>query len=201
MTEPNLPGSRDRSGNAVDEEVLDRLAREILAIERGLVDLLPSSAGRRDSIVAGAGIAGLKTAGYNVAILEANDRRAEGRIKTVPNRRLGGGLSRQGFAHVDRDQRHSGAAHGSSRASKFGELLSAYKNWGHDPYGGGWNFWAPGVDVKNVMQGIRRPFAEDPLYVVGEAYSGNQGWVEGALTTAEHALRDYFHLERADWQP
>jgi hypothetical protein len=28
------------------------------------------------------------------------------------------------------------------------------------------------------MKGIRRPFSEDKLYVVGEAYSGNQGWVK-----------------------
>jgi monoamine oxidase len=80
-------------------------------------------------------------------------------------------------------------------------FAAAYKDWGHDPYGGGWNFWAPEVDVRAVMQGIRRPFAGDDLYIVGEAYSGNQGWVEGALTTAEHVLRDYFGLRPAAWQP
>ncbi len=82
-----------------------------------------------------------------------------------------------------------------------GELLAAYKDWGHDPYGGGWNFWAPRVDVEAVMEGIRRPFADENLYIVGEAYSGAQGWVEGALTTAEKVLRDYFHLAEAPWQP
>lgn len=82
-----------------------------------------------------------------------------------------------------------------------GELLAAYKDWGHDPYGGGWNFWAPGVDVQSIMRGIRRPFHDISLYIIGEAYSGNQGWVEGALTTAEHVLRDYFHLKPAPWQP
>lgn len=82
-----------------------------------------------------------------------------------------------------------------------GDLLAAYKDWGHDPYGGGWNFWAPGVDVEGVMKGIRRPFTDVDLYIVGEAYSGSQGWVEGAITTAEHVLRDYFHLNPADWQP
>lgn len=84
---------------------------------------------------------------------------------------------------------------------KPGELLAAYKDWGHDPYGGGWNFWRPGVNVKLMMEGMRRPFHEVNLYVVGEAYSGNQGWVEGALTTAEKALRESFHLVPAPWQP
>jgi len=82
-----------------------------------------------------------------------------------------------------------------------GDLLAAYKDWGHDPYGGGWNFWSPGVNVKAIMEGIRRPFADENLFIMGEAYSGNQGWVEGALTTAEHVLRDYFHLKPAVWQP
>jgi len=82
-----------------------------------------------------------------------------------------------------------------------GELLAAYKDWGHDPFGGGWNFWAPGIDVRGVMQGIRRPFAGEDLFIVGEAYSGSQGWVEGALTTAEHVVRDYFGLQSAAWQP
>jgi hypothetical protein len=84
---------------------------------------------------------------------------------------------------------------------KPGELLAAYKDWGHDPYGGGWNFWAPRVNVKRMMEGIRKPFKDANLYIVGEAYSGNQGWVEGALTTAEKVVREYFHLKRADWQP
>jgi hypothetical protein len=35
------------------------------------------------------------------------------------------------------------------------------------------------------MQGIRRQFAADELFIVGEARSGNPGWFEGALTTAE----------------
>lgn len=84
---------------------------------------------------------------------------------------------------------------------KPGDLLAAYKDWDHDPYGGGWNFWAPGVNVKQVMGRIRRPFSEERFFIVGEAYSGNQGWVEGALSTAEHVLRDYFNLQPARWQP
>jgi monoamine oxidase len=82
-----------------------------------------------------------------------------------------------------------------------GEFLAAYKDWSHDPYGGGWNFWAAGVNVRKAMQGIRRPFPHENLFIVGEAYSGSQGWVEGALTTAEHVLRDYFHLQPEPWQP
>jgi hypothetical protein len=80
-----------------------------------------------------------------------------------------------------------------------GEFLAAYKDWGHDPYGGGWNFWAPGIDVKDIMQKIRHPFQGAALYIVGEAYSGSQGWVEGALTTTERVMREHLNLRPASW--
>jgi hypothetical protein len=51
------------------------------------------------------------------------------------------------------------------------------------------------------MKGIRHPFDDAGLYIVGEAYSGSQGWVEGGLTTAEHVVRDHFYLKPAEWQP
>ena len=80
-------------------------------------------------------------------------------------------------------------------------VLAAYKNWGVDPIGGGWNFWAPLVNVRAVMEQMRRPFTGEAVYVVGEAYSGAQGWVEGALTTTEKMLRESFQLAREPWQP
>ena len=51
------------------------------------------------------------------------------------------------------------------------------------------------------MKRMRQPFKDEKVYIVGEAYSGSQGWVEGALTTAEKVLRESFHLEPAEWQP
>lgn len=81
-------------------------------------------------------------------------------------------------------------------------FLAAYKDWSIDPFGGGWNFWAPRVDVKATMERMRRPFADEEIFIVGEAYSGAQGWVEGALTTTERVLRDFFDLKRdPNWQP
>ncbi len=80
-------------------------------------------------------------------------------------------------------------------------FLAAYRDWGIDPFGGGWNFWAPVVDVQAAMERARRPFADEAIYIVGDAYSGSQGWVEGALTTAEKMLRESFGLAPAAWQP
>jgi monoamine oxidase len=86
-----------------EDAILDRLAREILMVdsrgkslipqylqilEHGLSKPLPPDATHKDVIVVGAGIAGLvagkllKGAGYNVTIVEANDNRIGGRVKT-----------------------------------------------------------------------------------------------------------------------
>lgn len=69
---------------------------------------------------------------------------------------------------------------------------SAYMDWSHDPYGGGWSFWAPGAKVPQVMQEVRVPAPN--LYVVGDSFSGIQGWVEGALSFTERVLVDEFGL-------
>ncbi len=81
-------------------------------------------------------------------------------------------------------------------------FLAAYKDWSVDPFGGGWNFWAPVSSIKEIMQRMRRPFDHEKVFIVGEAYSGAQGWVEGALTTSERVLRDHFDLQPdGRWQP
>jgi len=80
--------------------------------------------------------------------------------------------------------------------------LAAFADWGFDPYGGGWNFWQPQVDVRDTMTAVKAPLGEDRrVYVAGESYSGCQGWVEGALTTAELVLQRYFDLQRPEWLP
>ena len=80
--------------------------------------------------------------------------------------------------------------------------VGAFADWGLDPFGGGWNFWQPHVDVHRAMQEIRAPLGRrQSVYVVGDAYSGEQGWVEGALTSAEVTLQTHLGLPRPDWLP
>jgi monoamine oxidase len=80
--------------------------------------------------------------------------------------------------------------------------VGAFADWGLDPFGGGWNFWQPHVDVHRAMQEIRVPLGRrQSVYVVGDAYSGEQGWVEGALTSAEVTLQTHMGLSRPNWLP
>jgi monoamine oxidase len=70
----------------------------------------------------------------------------------------------------------------------------AYRDWTEDPYGGGVNFWRIGERSWEVSQRMLMPNPSWPVYVCGEAYSREQGWVEGALQTADCMLTRYFQL-------
>ncbi len=65
---------------------------------------------------------------------------------------------------------------------------AAWMDWSGDPYGGAFNTWNVGVDVEKVARSILQPDGSVGLYVCGEAYSHDQGWVEGALDTAEEVV-------------
>ncbi|MFC0182339.1 FAD-dependent oxidoreductase [Pseudarcicella hirudinis] len=76
---------------------------------------------------------------------------------------------------------------------------SAYKDWSGNPYGGGYHAWKAKYDVWNVMPFMRKPSQNDNIYICGEAYSDQQGWVEGAFCVTEHIMQDYFGLLWPDW--
>ena len=76
---------------------------------------------------------------------------------------------------------------------------AAYRDWGEDPFGGGSNYWHLHVDSQHVSDAILQPKAHVPVYICGEAYSHNQGWVEGALETADNMLLRCFRLPRPPW--
>jgi monoamine oxidase len=78
---------------------------------------------------------------------------------------------------------------------------AVYHTWNEDPYGGGWHEWKANYRLDEIMCRMRKPVNDQDIYIVGEAYSYGQGWVEGALTTAESALQEFFNLSRPDWLP
>lgn len=78
-------------------------------------------------------------------------------------------------------------------------MSTIFQNWNDDPYGAGWHLWNPHNQSWVVSSRIRHPIAGVNLYICGEAYSDHQGWVEGALQTAEVMLEEHFSLERPPW--
>ncbi len=77
--------------------------------------------------------------------------------------------------------------------------ITYYKNWSEDPYGAGYHAWRVGVDVAATMKYMRRPHQAEDIFICGEAYSDQQGWVEGAFCVAEKMLQDYFNLQQPTW--
>lgn len=71
-------------------------------------------------------------------------------------------------------------------------------DWRTTPARGGWHSWKPHLKSWEVRERMRRPDANVPLYVCGEAFSQLPGWVEGALNSAELALAP-FGVERPNW--
>jgi monoamine oxidase len=76
---------------------------------------------------------------------------------------------------------------------------AVYHTWNEDPYGGGWHEWKADYRLDEVMCRMRKPVESEDIYIVGEAYSYGQGWVEGALDTAESMVEDFFGLKRPSW--
>lgn len=97
-------------------------------------------------------------------------------------------------AMVEEMQRQLAIIHGLQFTPKVRD--ASFKDWGDDPFGGGWNSWNISVKSWEVKEQIMRPVKGAPVYICGEAYSNAQGWVEGALETADLMLENkrYFGL-------
>ncbi len=74
-----------------------------------------------------------------------------------------------------------------------------FKDWSDAPFGAGYHAWKAGFSVKDVMPYMRKPLVEEQIHIIGEAYSDQQGWVEGAFCEAEKMLQEYFGLPRPYW--
>lgn len=85
--------------------------------------------------------------------------------------------------------RQLGVVHGLSYTPEVQN--AAFRDWGDDPFGGGWNSWNIGVKSWEVKERIVKPLDQYPLFICGEAYSDAQGWVEGALQTADMMLKKF----------
>lgn len=58
-------------------------------------------------------------------------------------------------------------------------------------FGGGVNFWNTHVDSDEVYDKIIKPTDRD-MFIIGDCYSKEQGWVEGAIDTADMMMERYF---------
>jgi hypothetical protein len=79
-------------------------------------------------------------------------------------------------------------------------LEAAYMDWSLPPFRAGYHAWAAHYDIADVQQKIRKPSQlldgrDNNIFIVGECYSNDQAWVEGAYCTAESVLNDFFGVK------
>ena len=57
-----------------------------------------------------------------------------------------------------------------------------------------WHWWKPGANATELSEKVSQLSPSDDVYIVGEAYSNLQGWIQGALSNAEHVLQEKLGL-------
>ena len=66
--------------------------------------------------------------------------------------------------------------------------IALVRHWLDEPYFAGWHAWDMGVPSVAVAERLLKPFRDADVFICGEAFSANQGWIEGALETAEKVV-------------
>lgn len=99
---------------------------------------------------------------------------------------------------ITQTQRMLKALHGVDIPSPY---TAAYIDWSKDPYGGAYYNWKIGANPEKIIKAMRKPISDANLYICGCTYSDMQGWVEGALKTAELVLEENFDLKKPSWLP
>ncbi|MGI8640818.1 MAG: hypothetical protein ACR2MG_12845 [Pyrinomonadaceae bacterium] len=79
-------------------------------------------------------------------------------------------------------------------------LETSYMDWSLPPFNAGYHAYAAHYDIGDVQRKIRKPSQllkekDVDIFIVGETYSNDQAWVEGAYCTAESVLNDFFDME------
>lgn len=78
-------------------------------------------------------------------------------------------------------------------------IAGGIADWAGGGYGGGVNYWNIGQNIEKQYFSLMTPPSDNsmPIYLVGEGLSLFQGWVEGALWTAEAVLNKYYGVPKS----
>ena len=79
-------------------------------------------------------------------------------------------------------------------------LETRYMDWSLPPFNAGYHAYKSHYDIGDVQRKIRKPSQlirgkNAEIFIVGETYSNDQAWVEGAFCTAESVLNDFYGIE------
>ncbi|MDQ5825777.1 MAG: FAD-dependent oxidoreductase [Chloroflexota bacterium] len=68
-------------------------------------------------------------------------------------------------------------------------VIGVYMDWERKA-GAGWHTWQVGFKAWEIARRVRKPFSDTELYICGESYSRDQGWIEGSLKSAREVARE-----------
>ncbi|WP_299334299.1 hypothetical protein [uncultured Psychroserpens sp.] len=79
-------------------------------------------------------------------------------------------------------------------------LETKYMDWSLPPFNAGYHAYKSHFNMRDVQQNIRKPSQlikgkNSEIFIVGETYSNDQAWVEGAFCTSESVLNEFFNIE------
>ncbi len=79
-------------------------------------------------------------------------------------------------------------------------LETRYMDWSLPPFNAGYHAYKSHYNIGDVQRKIRKPSQlikgkNANIFIVGETYSNDQAWVEGAFCTAESVLNDFFGIK------
>ena len=79
-------------------------------------------------------------------------------------------------------------------------LETRYMDWSLPPFNAGYHAYKSHYNIGDVQRKIRKPSQlmkgkGANIFIVGETYSNDQAWVEGAFCTAESVLNDFFGIK------
>lgn len=79
-------------------------------------------------------------------------------------------------------------------------LETKYMDWSLPPFNAGYHAYKSHYSQRDVQRNIRKPSQliegeDSSIFIVGETYSNDQAWVEGAFCTAESVLNDFFDIK------
>lgn len=78
-------------------------------------------------------------------------------------------------------------------------VMTSYRSWtNQDDFGFGYHQWALNVDDREVIQRMVQPVPDEQIYTCNEAWSDQQGWVNGSLRSSDLVLTQIYGLEKID---
>ena len=63
-------------------------------------------------------------------------------------------------------------------------------------YSSGAHYWNKDCYSKDYYDKVLKPVKKDNVYIIGEAFSKHQAWMEGALETAKDVYNRYFSIQK-----